>query len=358
MTALAPTLEAFFTDRLAKQRRASTHTVAAYRDSFRLLLDYLQHRTGTAPSRLQFEDLDAEVITAFLAHLEDDRANSVRTRNARLAALHSFFRFAALRHPEHSRLIQRVLAIPQKRAGKGMVAFLTEPEVEALLRAPARATRIGRRDHALLVLALQTGLRVSELTGLRYGDVELGTGAHVRTHGKGRKDRCTPLTAHTVAVLGTWMREQDRQPTDYVFPGRGNRNARLSPDAVQRMIAKHTTAAAARCPTLTGRHVTPHVLRHTAAMTLLATGVDQTVIAHWLATSVSRRPTSTSTATSPSKNAPSPGRRHPTPGRAATSPQTRCSPSSKGFDYADSRSPTTARQNGSGHQRGIIRDAA
>ncbi len=280
MTALAPTLEAFFTDRLARQRRASAHTVAAYRDSFRLLLDYLQRRTGTAPSRLQFEDLDAEMITAFLTHLEDDRANSVRTRNARLAALHSFFRFAALRHPEHSWLIQRVLAIPQKRATKGIVPFLTEAEVEALLDAPDRSTRAGRRDHTLLVLALQTGLRVSELTGLCYGDVELGAGAHVRTCGKGRKDRCTPLIAQTAAVLNAWMRERYGQPDDPVFPGRGN--GRLSSDAVQRMIAKHTAAAAMRCPTLRGKRVAPHVLRHTAAMTLLAAGVDQTVIALWL----------------------------------------------------------------------------
>jgi len=280
MTALAPTLEAFFTDRLAKQRRASPHTVAAYRDSFCLLLGFLQHHTGNAPSRLQLEDLDAELITAFLAHLENNRANSVRTRNARLAALHSFFRFAALRHPEHAWLIQRVLAIPQKRAGKGIVPFLTEAEVGALLAAPDRSTRIGRRDHALLVLALQTGLRVSELTGLCCGDLELGTGAHVRTRGKGRKDRCTPLTAQTVAVLATWMREHDRQPTDRVFPGR--RNATLSADAVQRMISKHTAAAATRCPTLHGKRVAPHVLRHTAAMTLLAAGVDQTVIALWL----------------------------------------------------------------------------
>jgi len=280
MTALAPTLEAFFTDRLARQRRASAHTVAAYRDSFRLLLAYLQRHTGKAPSLLQFEDLDAEAITAFLVHLEDDRANSVRTRNARLAALHSFFRFAALRHPEHAQLIQRVLAIPPKRATKGIVPFLTEAEVEALLAAPDRSTRRGRRDHALLVLALQTGLRVSELTGLCWNDVELGTGAHVRTCGKGRKDRCTPLIAQTVAVLGTWMREQHPQPTDRVFPGRGD--ATLSSDAVQRMIAKHTAAAATRCPTLRGKRVAPHVLRHTAAMTLLAAGVDQTVIALWL----------------------------------------------------------------------------
>lgn len=280
MTALAPTLEAFFTDRLATQRRASPHTVAAYRDGFRLLLAFLQQRTGKTPSRLQLEDLDAEVITAFLIHLEQDRANSTRTRNARLAALHSFFRFAALRHPEHAWLIQRVLAIPQKRAGKGIVPFLTKAEVEALLAAPDRSTRSGRRDHALLTLALQTGLRVSELTGLCCRDVELGTGAHVRTCGKGRKERCTPLIAQTVAVLDGWMREQHGQPTDPVFPGRGN--GTLSADAVQRMIAKHAAAAAMRCPTLRGKQVAPHVLRHTAAMTLLSAGVDQTVIALWL----------------------------------------------------------------------------
>lgn len=246
MTALAPTLEAFFTDRLAKQRQASAHTVAAYRDSFRLLLDYLQQHHGKAPSRLQFEDLDADVITAFLVHLEHDRGNSVRTRNARLAALHSFFRFAALRHPEHAWLIQRVLAIPPKRALKATVAFLTDAEVEALLAAPDRTTRNGRRDHALLVLALQTGLRVSELTGLCCGDIELGVGPHVRTTGKGRKDRCTPLTAQTAAVIGAWICEQDGQPADPVFPGRGGT---LSSDAVQRMIAKHAATAATRCPT-------------------------------------------------------------------------------------------------------------
>jgi len=280
MTALAPTLEAFFTDRLANQRRASPHTVAAYRDAFRLLLGFVQHRTGKPPARLNIEDLDAEVITDFLAHLEHDRANSARTRNARLAALRCFFRFAALRHPEHAWLIQRVLAIPPKRTGKAIVAFLTETEVEALLAAPDRATRAGRRDHALLLLALQTGLRVSELTGLRCGDVQLGTGAHVSTTGKGRKDRCTPLTAQTVAVLGEWLRERNAPPDGPLFPGR--RDARLSPDAVQRMIAKHTAAASTRCPTLRAKPVAPHVLRHTAAMTLLAAGVDQTVIALWL----------------------------------------------------------------------------
>jgi site-specific recombinase XerD len=198
MTALAPTLEAFFTDRLANQRRASPNTIAAYRDSFRLVLSYLQHHTGKAPSRLEFEDLDADAITAFLAHLESDRGSSVRTRNARLAALRSFFAFAALRHPEHAWLIQRVLAIPQQRVARGVVSFLDKAEIEALLASPDRSTRIGRRNHALLLLAVQTGLRVSELTRLRCGDVELGSGPHVRTVGKGRKE---PFTSQVLEYL-------------------------------------------------------------------------------------------------------------------------------------------------------------
>lgn len=280
MTVLAPTLEAFFIDWLSNQRRASPSTIAAYRDCFRLLLEYLQRHTGKAPSRLEFKDLDAEVITSFLMHLERDRANSIRTRNARLAALRSFFRFAALRHPEHAWLIQRVLAIPQKRAARGLVAFLSDAEVKVLLATPDRTTKAGRRDHALMLLAIQTGLRVSELTGLRCEDVTLGVGSHVRSRGKGRKERCTPLTAQTVAALKVWMRERAGQPGDPLFPGRNDNP--MSPDAVQRLIAKHAAAAAAQCPTLRTKRVTPHVLRHTAAMSLLAAGVDQSVIALWL----------------------------------------------------------------------------
>ena len=252
MSALAPALEAFFTQRLMSQRRASPHTVAAYRDSFRLLLGYLQRQTGKAPSCVQIEDLDAAVITTFLYHLERDRANSARTRNARLAALRSFFRFAALRHPEHAGHIQRVLAIPDQRVHRGPVDYLTAPEIDALLATPDRSRPAGRRDHALIALAVQTGLRVSELTGLCCGDVHLGTGAHVRAHGKGRKERSTPLASQTVAVLRTWMRERNGQPTDPLFPGRGN--GRLSPDAVQRLIAKHAATACHQCPTLQRAH--------------------------------------------------------------------------------------------------------
>ena len=280
MTALAPTLQAFFTERLLHQRRASPDTVASYRDAFRLLLTFLNEHAGTEPSRLRLEDLDANAISEFLTHLEVDRGNSVRTRNTRLAAVRSFFRFAALRHPEHAALVQRALAIPRKRASTGTLPFLTAAEVDAVLAAPDRRTRNGRRDYTLLLLAVQTGLRVSELTGLRCGDLELGVAGHVRVHGKGRKDRCTPLTATTTSALATWLRERSGTPDDRLFPGRGN--GRLSSDAVQRMIAKHTGAAAASCPTLLAKTVTPHVLRHTTAMTLLAAGVDQTVIALWL----------------------------------------------------------------------------
>ena len=280
MTTLAPTLQAFYTDRLANHRRASQHTVSAYRDTFRLLLGYLELTTGTAPSALEFEQLTADTISEFLNHLEHERANSTRTRNARLAALRSFFRFAALRHPEHAWLIQRALAIPSKRATKTDIAYLTDTEVDTLLAAPDRTTSVGRRDYTLLVLAVQTGLRVSELTGLTVGDVHLGTGRHVNSHGKGRKQRSTPLTDHTEQVVSAWLDEHPAGSDRPLFPGRHGQQ--LSTDAVQRLITKHATTAAARCPTIANKRVTPHVLRHTAAMRLLAAGVDQTVIALWL----------------------------------------------------------------------------
>jgi integrase/recombinase XerD len=218
MSLLAPTLQAFFTDRLLTQRQASPRTVAAYRDTLRLLLGFAQQRTATPPCRLDLADVDAELVAAFLTHLEHERGNSVRTRNARLAAVHSLFRFAALRHPEHAELIQRVLAIPAKRYDRTLVSFLTPAEADALLAAPDRSSWHGRRDHALLVLALQTGLRVSELTSLTTTGLHLDQGPHVRCHGKGRKQRATPLTSQTVAVLRTWTREQASTAADPVFP--------------------------------------------------------------------------------------------------------------------------------------------
>jgi integrase/recombinase XerD len=280
MSALAPTLEAFFTERLLHQRLASAHTIAAYRDTFRLLLGFAERRLGRAPAKLQLEDLTPGLVDAFLHHLEVERRNSVPTRNNRLAAVHSFFRFAALRHPEHAALIQRVLAIPPKQTERNLVSFLTRPEVEALLAAPDCSQWVGRRDHALLLLAVQTGLRVSEITGLTCQDVHLGTGAHVRCRGKGRKERCTPLTGQTAAVLRKWLAERRGQPDDALFPSQ--RGTALSRDAVAWMTAKHAESAKRTCPSLQSKRVSPHVLRHTAAMQLLQAGVDTSVIALWL----------------------------------------------------------------------------
>jgi len=280
VSALAPTLEAFFTERLVGQRQVSPHTVGAYADTFRLLLAFVQRRSGKAPSSLDLADLDVAVIGAFLEHLERDRGNAVRTRNARLAAIHSLFRFAALRHPEHAALIQRVLALPPKRFDRAVVSFLSRKEVDAVLASPDRTRWIGRRDHALLVVAIQTGLRVSELTGLHCQDAHLRKGAHLRCFGKGRKERCTPLTTQTVSVLRVWLQERRGEPVDPLFPTSTGRA--LSRDAVALLVAKHAKAAEQACPTLRGKSVSPHVLRHTAAMNLLQAGVDTAVIALWL----------------------------------------------------------------------------
>jgi integrase/recombinase XerD len=280
VTALAPVLQAFFTDRLARQRHASGHTIAAYRDTWRLLLGYTSAKTGKQPSQLDLADLDAPLIGAFLDHLEADRGNSARTRNARLAAVHSLFRYAALSCPEHAQTIARVLAIPPKRFDKALVTWLTEPEIAALLAAPDRSTWAGRRDHALILLAAQTGLRISELAGLTTSDVHLGAGAHVSCTGKGRKQRITPLTATTATVLRTWLAERGAQPGQPLFPTRTG--GQLSRDAVEHRLARHTAAAAARCPSLNAKTVTMHTLRHTAAMRLLQAGTDTSVIALWM----------------------------------------------------------------------------
>jgi site-specific recombinase XerD len=280
MSSLAPLLEGFFTERLIRQRQVSPNTVLAYRDTFRLLLGFVHAQTGKLPCQLDLHDLDAAKIGAFLDHLEHSRSNAVATRNARLAAVHSFFRYAALRAPDQAALIQRVLAIPNKRSDRVLVSFLTRPEVDALLASPNRATWVGRRDHALLLVAVQTGLRVSELTGLRCQDVELGGGAHLRCSGKGRKERCTPLTIQTIAVLRVWLQERRGEPGDPLFST--SRGRQLSSDAVALLVAKYAKVAQQRCPTLKNKTVSPHVLRHSAAMSLLHAGVDITVIAMWL----------------------------------------------------------------------------
>jgi integrase/recombinase XerD len=280
MSLLAPTLQAFFTDRLIGQRQASAHTIAAYRDTIRMLLAFAAQQAGKAPSALDIDDLQAPLIGAFLDHLERERGNTIRTRNARLAAIRSLFRYAALRHPEHAATIQRVLAIPTKRHDQALVTFLTDHEFQALLAAPDQSTWIGRRDHALMLLATQTGLRASELIGLTCGDLRFGVGAHVSCLGKGRKQRITPLTTQTVTAMRAWTRERDGQPADPLFPTSTGRP--LTRDALERRLTKHATTAATACPSLAAKTVTPHVLRHTAAMRLLHAGVDTTVIALWL----------------------------------------------------------------------------
>jgi site-specific recombinase XerD len=279
-TPLAPLLERFFTDRLLRQRQVSPHTIASYRDTFRLLLRFVHDRLHTPPAQLSVEALDASVIGAFLDHVETDRRVSARSRNLRLTAIHSFFRYAAFELPTHAAQIQRVLAIPSKRITRRQVAFLTRPEIDALLAAPDRHTWWGRRDHALLLLAVQTGLRLSEVTALTRPDVTLATGAHVRVVGKGRKERCTPLATPTIAVLKAWVSEPPRGDEHFLFPTA--RGTRLSADAVAYLIAKHRATAVPICTSLRHKRLTPHVLRHTTAMELLQAGVDRTVIALWL----------------------------------------------------------------------------
>lgn len=277
MSPLAPLLETFFTERLLKQRQVSPHTVASYRDTFRLLLAFAKRRLGKDPSDLLLSDLDAELVTAFLEHLETERKSSARTRNLRLTAIRSFFRYTAFQEPSHSALIQRVLAIPQKRCDRKLVTFLTEAEVAALLKAPDQTTWIGRRDYTLLFVAVQTGLRVSELVGLRREQIVLGTGAHIRCQGKGRKERITPLGRKVVPAIRAWLKERNAKPSDPVFPSR--RGGQLSRDAVERLVAKYAAMAERTCPSLKSKRVTPHVLRHTTAVRLMAAGNDLAVVA-------------------------------------------------------------------------------
>jgi site-specific recombinase XerD len=273
-------LEAFFTERLMHQRQASPHTIATYSDTFSLLLRFVQEQTNKAPSTLSLQDLDAPVVGAFLEHLEKERGNSPRTRNTRLAAVHAFFGYAALYEPGVSALVQRVLAIPSKRFEHKAIAFLNHNEIEALVAAPDTDTWLGRRDRTLLLLTVQTGLRVSELIGLRCQDVVLGRGAHVRCLGKARKARCTPLREDAVTALSAWLEERRGQPADPLFPNRGGGS--LSRDSIEHLVGKYATIARQCCPSLEKKHITPHVLRHSAAMELLQHGVDRAVIALWL----------------------------------------------------------------------------
>jgi site-specific recombinase XerD len=280
MSLVAPTLQAFFTDRLTRQLQASPRTIASYRDTLRLLLVYVHDTTGKQPSALDWGDLDEPLITAFLDYLEHDRHNSIRSRNLRLTAIRSLFKYAALRHPEHAAAIGRVLAIPPKRHQKRTVSYLTAEEATALIDAPDQTRWEGRRDRAMFTVAIHAGLRVSELIGLDCGDVVLGTGAHVRCHGKGRKQRAVPLTADAQAVLASWLAERAGRPHDPLFPTRTGR--RLSRDAIEQRVTTHAAAAVTRCASLAAKPLHPHVLRHSCAMSLLQAGVDTTVIALWL----------------------------------------------------------------------------
>ena len=280
MSALAPSLQAFFTDRLIGQRDASPNTIGAYKTSLRLLVGFAAERAAKAPASLDIAELDAPLIAAFLDHLEVDRHNSVATRNNRLAAVHSLFAYLALHHPEHAGSIQRVLAIPPKRTERNVVTYLTDPEVDALLDACDQTTWTGRRDHAMFALTIQAGLRISELAGMACQDVALGAGANIHTIGKGRKERHTPLVPATRTVLKAWLAERHRRPTDPLFPT--ITGGRLSRDAIERRLTHHLAVAVDACPSLRAKHVTTHTLRHTAAMRLLLAGNDVTVIALWL----------------------------------------------------------------------------
>jgi integrase/recombinase XerD len=273
-------VQAFFTDRLLRQRGASPHTVAGYRDTFRLLLRFAKERLGKAPSKLSLKDLDAPFVGDFLDHLEKGRGNGARSRNTRLAAIHSFFHYLSFQEPAYADQCRRILAIPSKRYERRLIEYLTAEEIDALLAAPDRTTWIGRRDRALLLVGIQTGLRVSELIGLRRSDIILGAGAHVRCEGKGRKQRFTPLRQEAVAVLAQWLRECPAEPATPAFPS--SRGGPLSRDAVEQLVARHQRGAARHCPSLQRKRVTPHVLRHTAAMQLLQHGIDRSVIALWL----------------------------------------------------------------------------
>lgn len=276
----ATLIERYFTERLMGQRDVSANTIASYRDTFRLLLKFAKLRLHKLPSALTLDDLDAPFISAFLEDLEANRSASTRTRNLRLTAIRSFFRFVSFEEPAYSAHIQRVLAIPSKRCDKREVNFLTRSEIEAILAAPDQTTWLGRRDHTLLLLAAQTGLRLSELISLERGAVHLGHGAHVRCVGKGRKERCTPLTTHARTALQAWLREPPRYGANALFPN--VHGSQLSADSVQSLLARYVLVASQRCPSLTSKRVSPHVLRHSAAMELLQAGVDCSVIALWL----------------------------------------------------------------------------
>ena len=277
---LGPHLEDFFHNRLNSQLNASEHTVRSYRDSLKLLLAFAAKRLGREPMRMDVGDIDADLVCRFLDHLETDRRNSIGSRNIRLAAIRSFFTHVSRREPALLDHCRKVGMLPGKRQPRPTVQHLDEAEIQALLDAPDLDTRTGRRDRAILLLLVQTGLRVGELIGLDRGSIRLDGQASVVCRGKGRKERSTPLRQDTVQILGEWMRERPAGDGDPLFVS--NLNRRLSPDSVQRLVRKHVERAAGQCPSLLAKRISPHSLRHTAAMELLRHGGSITVIALWL----------------------------------------------------------------------------
>ena len=277
---LSAYLQRFFTERLGTQMKASPNTITSYRDTFRLLLRYAADQRKKAPTVLQIADIDADLVGHFLADLEKTRGNGARSRNTRLAAIRSFFKYVAVNEPQLLHHCQRVLAMPAKRHVKRAIDYLSREEIEAVIAAPDVSTWHGRRDRAMLVLTLQTGLRVTELITLTCGDIALGLGAHVRCMGKGRKERATPIRKDSVKLIRDWLSERKGQPADPLFIS--NRGTRLSRDAIEGVVRRHAETASKKCPSLRAKSVSPHVLRHSAAMQLLHSGVDRTVIALWL----------------------------------------------------------------------------
>jgi integrase/recombinase XerD len=277
---LAPHVQAFFTDHLCQHKRVSPQTLASCRDSFRLLLTFVKETVGIEPSALCVADLDTPTLLAFLDHLEHQRGNSIRSRNIRLSALRTFFRFVALRDPESIEIVTRVLAIPTKREDKKLVGYLTRPEIDALIAAPDRSSWIGRRDHALLLTLYNSGARVSEITSLKREHVSFGATTFLELHGKGRKKRTIPLWTQTRDVLQKWFRELGAEKSQMAFPNaRGRPLARHS---VNYLIHKAVEGAAPDCPSLLTRPITPHLIRHTTATHLLQAGIDIATIALWL----------------------------------------------------------------------------
>lgn len=277
---IGPLVQAFFAEHLCQHKAVSPRTVSSYRDTFRLLLRFVKDSTGISPSALCIDHLDAPMILRFLDHLENKRNNTARSRNTRLAAIRSFYRFVELREPTALAVAMRVLAIPSKRTERRLVGYLTRTEMDAMLDAPSAASQSGRRDRALLLTMYNTGARVSEIAGLCRCDVTLDKSPHVHLHGKGRKDRAVPIWSRTAQTLRLWFNETGTASTDAAFPNA--RGGHLSRHGVAFIVHKAHELSRVDCPSLKHKRVHPHLIRHATAMHLLQSGVDPAVIALWL----------------------------------------------------------------------------